>query len=367
MEVNFEECRRLLGDQAGANTVLTQALVVALFSQQTGSFDTQRYTTMSRVAMTDASKSVIEAGYQVRQVYATEATRLKQTLGPDHSRTQSIGRQVQRSGAALQQLEVASELSTIRETTPPAGGSAVDGRVMGADYRGKEDLRVELVRADDSPTGVAGRTDRSGYFALAIDERRAQALAEEGPLFVRVTDAQGNVIQRSAQPVAVAPDAPARTTVVVAAQDVPGDVFRRGGTVVYNQPLRRDQPNRSTPLETVRGIGPVTAARLRQAGIPDVETLLRTPGERLVQVAGFDADAVRKEALNVVRAEPSVETGREPRGTDAPQRAARPEPPAAPTAEPTDQEPTPGGSKPRTEPPPDRRRKEPRKPRRKKP
>ena len=56
----------------------------------------------------------------------------------------------------------------------------------------------------------------------------------------------------------------------------------------------------STPLERVKGIGPKTAAKLRAAGIPDLETLLGTPGDRLVELAGFDAEAIRHDAEKVL-------------------------------------------------------------------
>jgi predicted flap endonuclease-1-like 5' DNA nuclease len=58
----------------------------------------------------------------------------------------------------------------------------------------------------------------------------------------------------------------------------------------------------SAPLETIKGIGPKTAEKLRAAGIPDVETFLRTPGEKLVEVAGFDADVMRGEADKALKA-----------------------------------------------------------------
>jgi hypothetical protein len=43
---------------------------------------------------------------------------------------------------------------------------------------------------------------------------------------------------------------------------------------------------RSTPLEKVPGIGDALAAKLRDAGIPDAETLVRTPFEKVADIVG---------------------------------------------------------------------------------
>jgi len=60
------------------------------------------------------------------------------------------------------------------------------------------------------------------------------------------------------------------------------------------------RPTTSTPLENIRGIGPVRADRLRAAGIPDLEAFLRTDTAKLVELAGFDADVAKEEARKVL-------------------------------------------------------------------
>jgi hypothetical protein len=293
MEVNFAVCRALLGEQANANAVLTQALIVGLFSQQATTFNAQQYTNMARLSVNDAARSIATTGYEYRTVYKAEAARLEQTLGADNPRTQNVRVQMQRSGDALQQLEVASEVSQIKETVVPASGAAVDGRVTDTAFRGKEALKVELVRADDTPVGVSTQTNEAGYFDLSLNATQVEALGPEPKVFIRVTDAKGNVVRRETEPVTIAADTKSRATVVIARQDVPADALNKG-TVIFNRSLS-DRVGQSTPLENVKGIGPVMASQLRQAGIPDLETLLRTPGERLVEITGFDIEVVRRE------------------------------------------------------------------------
>jgi len=55
MEVNFAVCRAVLGEQGNANAVLTQALMVALFSQQGTTFNAQQYTNMARLSVMEAA------------------------------------------------------------------------------------------------------------------------------------------------------------------------------------------------------------------------------------------------------------------------------------------------------------------------
>lgn len=60
-------------------------------------------------------------------------------------------------------------------------------------------------------------------------------------------------------------------------------------------------PPTSTPLEVVRGIGPARARLLRAAGIKDLETFLRTDTAKLVEIAGFDAHAAKREAEKALK------------------------------------------------------------------
>jgi hypothetical protein len=192
-------------------------------------------------------------------------------------------------------------------------------------FRGKEDVIVELVRADDTPVGVTARTTSAGYFAVQLDQEQAEALAAERQLFLRVKDAQGNVLHRDTQPLTISATQPTRATAVIANKVVPADVLARG-QVIFRKPVGATLPGRATPLESVKGIGPATASRLRAAGIPDVATLLRTPGARLVEIAGFDAEVMRTHAREAQR---KAETARapdksaEPSETPAEKPAAR--------------------------------------------
>ena len=183
MEANFTECRRLLGDKAGQNALVLKAASAALFGQQT--IDSVRVSNASKQAMVTATQSVHNSQLQYRAVYQHEVKRLMVVQGTDAVRTQQVKTRVQRSGAAIDQLGVETELATIQEVAPPAQGTVWDGRIMDANQRGRGDVTVELVRADDTPAGVSGRTDAAGYYAVQVDAGENVVVFDYTPSWLR--------------------------------------------------------------------------------------------------------------------------------------------------------------------------------------
>lgn len=78
-----------------------------------------------------------------------------------------------------------------------------------------------------------------------------------------------------------------------------------------DEPTQPDTPRRTVPrggaaalttrLEGVRGVGRSIARRLREAGIEDARAIVDTPAERLREILGPRADAIRDAAAAVVR------------------------------------------------------------------
>jgi predicted flap endonuclease-1-like 5' DNA nuclease len=310
LEGNAALCRRLAGGDLRA--YLTRAAGAALYTGGAAP-ETAELGSRAKLATEQAALSVGRAGAEYRRAYARETARLGQRLGTESPRVQTARSRLAGGEATLRQLEVEAELTRVREASAPQGGALVDGRVMDVRQRGQANATVELVHADDTPVGLTARTDDAGYFALALEPEQAKRLEAEGDLFVRVTDPQGKVLQRSATPVRVATDASVRTEVVLPAARVPASVLTRATEIFRRAPSA--PPRTSTPLESVRGIGPKTAEKLRAAGIPDLEALLRTPGARLVDVAGFDADVMRERAREAVSEAARAKRGRG-RGTE---------------------------------------------------
>jgi hypothetical protein len=60
------------------------------------------------------------------------------------------------------------------------------------------------------------------------------------------------------------------------------------GLKQYEQPAAGGGTGAGVPLEAIRGIGPKSAEKLREAGITDVADFVTTPGAEFVKISGFD-------------------------------------------------------------------------------
>lgn len=281
--------------------------------------------TAAQSGMAATLRNVAEFNAAHYRMQRDELARRRAQYGDRDARVVEGAQRVARYGRSIGQLGAQADLAAIKEAAAPDQGVLVDGRVTDEAYRGHGNLKVELVREDGTAIGAAGRTEDSGYFALALDDAQAKELQAGRPVRIRVSDAAGREIHRSEAPIEVAAGEPVRADVVLVRRGVPQAAKSRA-TVIYGTGIRPPGgEGGSTPLERVKGIGPKTAAKLRAAGIPDLETLLRTPGDRLVDLAGFDAEALRRDAGRVLgeahppttepsTPEPSRRKPRAPRG-----------------------------------------------------
>jgi hypothetical protein len=318
LERNRTFCQRIEAEPGTLSQYLVQGLVAVWASQNAGTITAQQAPVLAQKATVQSVNSVktMQASYQ--QAYLGESQRLAGKYGADSPRVMATARRAQKNAVILQQLQVEGELANIPQQQQPDSGAVLDGRVVDAGYRGRSDLKVELVRKDGTAVGVTGTTDATGYYAVSMDQQTAQALAKEKELYVQVSDAKGTVLQRADTPLQVKPGAAVRSEVTVAVKTAPQSVIA-GATVIYRGSAAG---GKSTPLENIKGIGPVIAAKLRAAGIRDVEAFLRTPVEKLVEIAGFDAEVLRKQAADAVGAGAAT-PGKETAPEDAASRPAR--------------------------------------------
>ncbi len=187
-------------------------------------------------------------------------------------------------------------------------------------------LRVELLSLRQQTVGSALTAD-DGYFQMLLPSTDTRDPKD------RETIAQMNVQLR------------ARDGSLLYADPLP--VEFDGGSVYREYAIARPEPgcrdprekpplDSSTPLEHVRGIGPKRAARLREAGIVDLESLLRADTDRLVEILGFDIGPTREEAERVLAEHRAVAQGKSEHDTGEQNSAtadadkATPSAPAAP-------------------------------------
>ena len=293
-----------------AAVYIRNALIVSYLAENAPSYADA--TLKPQTATTQVLGSMQSVNSAYRYSAQQEAKRMQAAYGRDSTRARAAQDRLNRNAASLGQLRLHTELAAIDEQEVPSNGTVLDGRVTDAGSRGKEGLTVEFTRADGTSLGIVTKTDASGYFAVPVDAEQTNALAKEKGVYLKVSDAQGQVLQQTKEAMKVVAGTPLRAEVVLTKVLVPRSALA-AGTVVFK---RNSSVRTSTPLENVRGIGKVTADRLRAAGIKDVETLARTEASKLVEIAGLDA--------RVVKAEAEAALGTAPRAAPTtPKRGAR--------------------------------------------
>jgi hypothetical protein len=223
-----------------------------------------------------------------------------------------------------------SRLVEVREAAAPAqGGLAIDGRVADGAGRAVGGAKIDLVDARGRSLDISALADEAGYYVLELTADQARRLAEVKGLSVRASFDGG--------PPALAPVAlDAKDAEGVLRADLRADwlkdfradlaprpvvvrpvVVRPRGPVtpdpvtpdpvkpdpVKPDPVKPDpvKPDR-LPLASVAGLGPTLIARLAAAGVTDVESLLALPQDKLAEILGNRAAAIRKAALAALRA-----------------------------------------------------------------
>ncbi|MBM9594973.1 hypothetical protein [Roseitranquillus sediminis] len=294
--------------------------------------------------------------------YQGEAQRLHvmQADAPVVQELRAAGRARRESAEAL---EVQADLARVREAELPDEGALLDGRVADSKGRAAAGQTVELVDRRGRPLGVSTETDEHGYYALAIDEETRRTLGRRDDVFVRVTDASGDIVTREPKRIVIGDDPLVRTPIEITARPpkvpvrptdttsiftrsriVPRDEERRTerdtgidtpdstreeppaerpprdtgadapprDRVEPEEPERRVEEPRErdvTPdigvrLEDVRGVGGVTARLLRSAGVADAESLSRlsdAEATRIIGASGPRLTLSAREALEIAR------------------------------------------------------------------
>jgi len=221
-----------------------------------------------------------------------EYYRLEFRFGKEDIRVSELSREIKNSVEVLNVLKIAGELAQIEPAVPGKEAAIVDGRLTFADYRGIEGVRVELVNVKGETLTSAVTTDRSGYYAFAIPENELKKL-EKGEIFISVKDPAGNEVLREKDPVKLEVNKINRKEIHLADPETILSILRTAET--------KRPPETSTDLELIKGVGPVRAAKLREAGIKNVETLIRTDTTTLSRVlAGMDVNEVKKEAESIL-------------------------------------------------------------------
>lgn len=326
-------CNRLFGDGTGLTQHAAQSLS-ANANQLGGQISS---TSFSQAEMNDLARSYTaksltvanETHVATTKAYSFEAARLAVKLGTDHPTTVALKEQADAGAETTRIIASGAEVAKVRVPVAVDAGATLSGRLVNPRGQGQQGYVVSLLRSNGTQLDVVGTTDEAGSFSATYDPKQADALAKEGDLFLRATDASGKQeIVRSKDPIRLGPGADVQVTLNAPLRIVPKSVAV-DGTVIFGtrgdvgtrvppappaptppSPPAPTPPSPTPPAPTppaptppapaptqVRtslerlDIGDDLRKRLVNAGIVDVEGIVETPTDKLTNILGDAATA----------------------------------------------------------------------------
>ena len=258
------------------------------------SFTAAELATLSRQYASKSIAAVNDTQIATTKIYQAEAVRLSAKLGADHPKAVALSVQADAGAQTARLLATQAEVATIVPPTAGATTAAVSVRLVNAKGQGQEGYTVDLLRANGTRVDTLGITDASGFYATVFDKTKIAALAREGNLFLRVTDAAGKEVYRAKDAIMIAPGADISSTLTVPVRVVPKSVAI-DGTVIYVNPPSPPPPPPPPPRTSLDklDIDAATRRRLDAAGIKDVESLLEADPAKLATIVGDRALAAK--------------------------------------------------------------------------
>jgi predicted flap endonuclease-1-like 5' DNA nuclease len=238
-----------------------------------------------------------------RALIDLEAARLAHKLGADAPRVRALKAQAAGRTDLARAIDVEAQIAAVRVPQVANADTLLHGRITDNVLNRVTGVTVQLVDVRGQPVeGVKeALTDAQGYYAFVLKPEQAEVLAGQKLALAIVNDGQQ---LKPAQPtLSLVPG----TTLVQEVKLSDAELSRLHLRVSPVMTATRRGPEKeapvttSTPLEHVRGIGPVRAERLRAAGIPDLEAFLRTDMTTLVKIMGFNAHVTREDAKQALK------------------------------------------------------------------
>jgi hypothetical protein len=295
------------GCQPGDVSTETVAQTV---DNQIGNLDPQRAEALTGLQAVRATRA---AGY------TREQKRLALKYGADSPRVAALADKIQFNDGLRRDLDF--EVARAKTDTPTVDkdGYVFHGFVRDVKGQGLPRLTVALYDANGNWIRELGYgcTDERGYFLMRYQRGKTDPAGGTNPTFAAFkASATGGTTTSRTQPAA-------RIYVLDAQQTTlhvePEPLYPKLGEVDFRIIIlgaetapctpppdkpgepQPPKPTTSTPLEKIRGIGPARARILRAAGIKDIEAFLRTDTAKLVEIAGFDAHAAKREAEKTLK------------------------------------------------------------------
>lgn len=154
------------------------------------------------LALNGSMKGIASLNLAYRQGAQQEARRVAQRYGNESHRARRMQAQLRRNTESMAQLKIQIGLISRREEKENA--DTLEGRVADNLGNGRENLIVELVRADGSSLDVKAKTDADGRYTVALDTKTRKRLEDEKEgVFVKVLSSEGKTLLQDKQPISV--------------------------------------------------------------------------------------------------------------------------------------------------------------------
>lgn len=334
---------------------LMQALLALLRYEAQPEVDLDKAAVTTPEAVGKVAGDVASFQDQMLGAKAYEVYRVEQSQGPQAIRTTELKAEMYQRHQAAAALSQRGMLATVREAPEPVGGALViDGRVTDAKGNAVPGAEVELVDARGNVLGIGAKADAAGYYALTVTPEQKKKLAEIDSVSLRAALDEDKPAMVPATAILRGDPGKARADIVTErlkdyqfVLPTRGAILDRGGVLrdvvvrpaepvdngpVDSPPVAPVRPSEPAPrgdptppitprrpvaptegdrqamrsvaaigLETVRGVGPAMAERLREAGIEDADAILAAGPEKLRDILGSRADAIHASAAEAVR------------------------------------------------------------------
>jgi len=249
---------------------------------------------------------------QTQLEYAREAHRYEVVYGAEHPQARELRKVAANRREVAAMLSMQTELVGIKEAEVPETGALLDGRVANKAGAAAGQQIVELVTKDGDPLGFSAKTNDAGYYKLTLSEKEHAKLADHGDVYVRVRTEDGKIASRALQKMSFTGDRLVRNNLEVVTLapilsvnlDDAKPVFRRTGPVERkpstDTPSSDDRSDVSVNIAEVEGVGPTRAAKLREAGFDNAQSLLDLSSQELKRILGTSAGQLRKAAKKAI-------------------------------------------------------------------
>lgn len=245
-----------------------------------------------------AVKSVKDSLSILRFLLKYERARSEKQWGKENLRTKLVEEQLKHNFDVTDNLEVESELAKIKVPDVGENDALIHGRVFMENHRGIMGLNICMMYKKRIVYQSSAETDASGYYAFVINP---EALKQIQPYLKRgvqiaVTTKKGALIYLHKPLLKIAEGDRKLVEIVLTGRDL------RSGKKPKKPPTKKGKKVKPAVLEDIPGIGPISAKKLRAAGIKEVKDFVKADDAKLRKILGnINVSEMKKKGMGLLK------------------------------------------------------------------